>query len=187
MYFLKGKIGLKTDKFAVLEAGGVGFKVFLSEKTLSNLPEEGGAAKIFTFLRLKEKEAELYGFLTPKELAVFEALNAIPGIGPKTSLILASFGSLEELRKALEKPDQEFFKKIKGVGRKKLQKITLEITGKIKEAGKTRRGPDREALAALKSLGFSKEEATKALSSVPPAARNTEEKVREALKIMAKN
>lgn len=185
--FLKGKISLKADKYIILEVNGIGYKVFLSEKTFSDLPENDENIKIFTFLCLKEKAMELYGFLTFKEFELFEVLNGISGIGPKTSLILASFGSLEKLKKALESPDQEFFKKIKGVGQKKLQKITLEITGKIKEMEKQKNFSKDDSLEALKSLGFTKERAKNALAQINKDVKSPEERVKKALEILAKD
>ena len=113
--FLSGKIQLKTEKYIILEANGIGYKVFVSKKTLSKISEKGESIRIFTSLYLRDERVELYGFLSDKELELFEVLKEISGVGPKSSLILASFGSLEKLEQALEKADEDFFKEIKGI------------------------------------------------------------------------
>jgi len=183
IYYLKGKVEFKGEKFLVIEVAGKGYKVFCSGKTLENL-KEGEDCKIYTFLYLREEKTfELYGFLTKEELELFETLNEISGIGSKTALTLTSFGSLEDLKKKMEK--EEFYQEIKGIGKKKGQKILLELTGKIKEL---RRGvPLRdEALDALINLGFARPKAKDALTRVPKEIEDTERRIKEALKILGK-
>jgi Holliday junction DNA helicase RuvA len=184
LYSIQGKITLRGENFIVLEtATGIGFKVFLSPKNLNILPENKPELKVFTFLRFREPSIELYGFLTPEELQLFEVLNDISGIGPKTALALTSFGTLEELKKALEKGDGQ----IKGVGRKKMQKIILELTGKIKEIGSKEASPQKdEALDGLIALGFPAQRAKTALSQIPKEIQDTESKVKSALKILGR-
>src|SRR3989344_4146278 len=155
IHYLKGKTEFKGEKFLVVEATGVGYKIFCSPNTLKNIPE-GEEAKIFTHLHLKEDAAELYGFLTLEELGLFETLNEISGIGPKTAMMLASLGSLEKLKEIMEKG--KLPAEIKGIGQKRMQKILLELTGKIKELGPASGFSETdEALDALVSLGFPKQ------------------------------
>ncbi|HDL74882.1 MAG TPA: Holliday junction branch migration protein RuvA [bacterium] len=182
--FLSGKIQLKTEKYIILETNGIGYKVFVSKKTFSKIPEKDKLIKIFTSLYLRDERVELYGFLTGKELELFEVLKEISGVGPKSSLVLASFGSLEKLEQAIEKADEDFFKEIKGIGKKKMQKIALEITGKIKELGRVNKKRN-EPLEALKVLGFPLKRAEEALSKVPKEIENSEERVKQALKILS--
>lgn len=168
----------------VLDVGGVGYKVFLPEKTLSKLSEKEGACKLYTFLRWREDAVELYGFLTYAELELFEVINDISGVGPRTALALSSFGSLEKLKTVLEEGKIA----IKGIGRKKLQKIMLELTGKIRElqkapADKEDREED-EALEALVALGFSRVRARSALNRVANNIVDTRLRIKEALNIL---
>ncbi len=178
--YLKGKIIEKEDKYLVLENQGIGFKIFCSSKSLKEL-SVGIVAQIYTFLCLREDTIELYGFLSKKELELFEVLNEISGIGPKTSLDLSFFGSLEELKKKME--EENFYLEVKGIGKKKMQKILLELTGKIKEISKKEEVPD-EALAALVSFGFSKTKAKQALLGLTKEAKTSEERIVEALKTL---
>ncbi len=180
--YLKGKVIEKEDKYLVLENQNIGFKIFCSSKNLKEL-NIGTIAQVYTFLRLKENTIELYGFLSKKELDLFEILNEISGIGPKTSLDLSSFGSLEELKKKME--EENFYLELKGIGKKKMQKILLELTGKIKEVSKKEEVVD-EAIDALVSFGFSKAKAKQALLSLPEDIKTSEERIIGALKILKK-
>lgn len=183
IHYIQGEITYKDDKSLILENQGIGFKIFCSNKTLENF-KTGEEFKIYTFLYLREEKIELYGFSNSKELELFKTLNDISGIGPKTALDLSSFGSLENLRKEMEK--EEFHREIKGIGKKKMQKILLELTGKIKEISKEERTGQDEALDALVSLGFSKKRAETALQRLPKEIKDSGERIKAALKILGK-
>ena len=188
---LEGKIIFNGRDFVIIDVQGIGYKVFLSDKTLSKLSENKGQLKLYTHLRLKEDTIELYGFLPHEELELFETLNNISGIGPKTALALSSFGSLLKLKDALEKSPERVTKDVKGIGQKRLQKIILEVTGHLRkleqeETGIGRNDEDEEAVETLISLGFTKNQAKSALSRLPKEITVTEQKVKEALKLLGR-
>ncbi len=186
---IRGKICYKTEKSVIIETKGIGYKVFCSPEILEQLSKEK-EVKLFTYFCLSREKAELYGFLNVETLELFETLDGFSGVGPRTALILSSFGSLEKLKKAIEAKDNKFFTEIKGIGKKKLQKIILELTGKIKEIkkNKSKKGKEKkdDALDVLKSLGFSKQEAKTALLQVSPEIKELEVKIKAALKILGK-
>jgi Holliday junction DNA helicase RuvA len=182
--FLAGKIIYKDDKKVILDKGGIGFEVYLAANNLEKM-EVGDEAMIFTFLFLGEKIIELYGFLNEKEMELFKILKNVSGVGPKTAMHLAVLGSIEKLKEALEKGEMP--PEAKGVGAKKLQKILLELTGKIEEIKKKNpKLKGDEAYEALAALGFSKSQIMAALDSVSPETKEPEEKIRQALKFLAK-
>lgn len=185
---LQGKLVFRGKDFIILDVRGVGYKVFVSEKTLSTLPKTEEQLKLYTYLYLKEETAELYGFFTPQELELFETLNGISGIGPRSALVLSSFGSPERLKEVMEKHADKFFKELKGIGKKKTQKILLELTGKIAEIAPraAQDKEDDEALDALVSLGVSKQQAKSALSRVPHDVQDTESRIKHALRLLGK-
>ncbi len=183
IYYLKGKVTYKDDKSLILENQGIGFKIFCSNKALENF-KIGEEFKIYTFLYLREEKVELYGFSNPEELELFKTINGISGIGPKTALDLSSFGSLENLKKKME--EEEFHRGIKGIGKKKMQKILLELTGKIKEISKRERTEQDEVLDALVSLGFSRKMAETVLRRLPKEIKDSEERIKAALKMLGK-
>ena len=184
IHYLQGKITYKYDKSLILENQGIGFKIFCAPNTSKKISQDK-EVRLFTHLHLREDAVELYGFLTPEELGLFETLNTISGIGPKTATLLASLGSLEKLKETMEK--NQLPPEIKGIGAKKMQKILLELTGKIKEReASPNRGATDNALSALTSLGFPQSKAKEALSKVPAQIKDLEERIKEALKILGK-
>jgi len=175
--YLKGKIRDKNKDFFVLENQGIGFKVFVSEKCLKEI-KENEEREFFIFYAIRKEKPELYGFLSKEELKVFEMIERVSGIGPKGALLISSLGTIDELRRAVEEKNFSYFSRIKGIGRKKVQKILLELGGSLKDEIPT----EDEALKALTSLGFSRKEAIKALDSVPKEIREVKERVQTALK-----
>ncbi|NKQ39167.1 MAG: Holliday junction branch migration protein RuvA [Methanosarcinales archaeon] len=182
--FIQGKVCDKTEKTVIIETGGIGYQVFCSPQTLEQL-FKGREQKLFTHFCLSREKAELYGFLNIETLELFETLEGFSGVGPRTALILSCFGSLEKLKKTIEAKDNKFFTDIKGIGRKKLQKIVLELTGKIEELNKQSREKNIDpVLATLISLGFSQQESQLAFSQIPTECVKTEEKIKKALEIL---
>lgn len=167
----------------VVETVGLGFKVFVGDK----IWQEAKVAveiELFTVTALKRDTIELYGCRGWEELEFLLFLLSISGVGPKTALILAEFGSVEKLKNELEKKGKMAAKNIKGVGRKKMQRILLELTGKIQQYQKQAGSEKTEPEKALSALGFSKQEIQEALSKVPPEIKEPEEVVKKALNFL---
>lgn len=188
--FLSGEIILKSEKYIVLDVKGVGYKVFLSQRALLKLPEIGASFKCFCYLNVRENALDLYGFLTKEELNFFEMLDSIHGVGPKAALEISSLGSLEKIKERILAQDEKLFDGIPGIGRKKAVAIILELTGEVKKIETGRQAHQKpetsEAEQALINLGFSRQQAKEALSRVPKEIRDTESRVKEALKLLGK-
>jgi len=196
--FLEGKVILKKEKFVIIEVAGIGYKVFLSRQTLLRLPAfapeelrqgkpEIGSVKFFIYHDIKEDKSDLYGFLTYEELEFFETLNDIRGIGPKAALELSVVGPLEKIKDKILKQDENVFAGIPGIGQKRAMTIILELTGKIKQLGSaSAKASADEAENALVQLGFSKQQAKEALSHIASDIKNTEERIKLALKNLGK-
>ena len=193
--FLEGRIILKRDKFAIIEAAGVGYKVFLSRQTLLKLPAspakrgepEIDSVKFFIYHDIKEDKSDLYGFLSYDELDFFEVLNDIHGVGPKAALEISVLGTLDKIKDKILAQDEKIFAGIPGIGAKRASSIILELTGKImsKPASALRASAD-DAEDTLVQLGFSKAQAKDALSRVPADIKTTESRVKLALKNLGK-
>jgi len=181
-----GKIIYRDDKKVIVDKSGIGFEVFLAPSDLREL-KIGEDKDIFTFLFMGEKVLELYGFLSPEKLELFKILNGVSGVGPKTAMGLSVVGSLEKLKRMLEEgvlPED-----VKGVGAKRLQKILLEITGKIKEVKKPtakKKITKDEVFDALVSLGFNKQDVADAVAMVSEDIVGPEKRLKEALKHLGK-
>ena len=184
--YLKGEILLKDKDFLIVNVNGVGYKVFVSEYALEKTLKNKSEIELFVFLYLKRETIELYGCSTQKEFELFQILEKMAGIGPKTALSLACFGSLAELKKAIEKKDTEQHKLFKGIGGKRLQRLSLELTGKIQGSEKKDFEEKDEAFQALLALGFSGNAVKIALSQVPKSVKNTQERIRMGLKLMGR-
>jgi Holliday junction DNA helicase RuvA len=181
---LRGKVALKTEKFILVETCGVGYKVFVSPDILSKPHKKDEEVFLFVHTHVREDVLDLYGFLDQKELDFFEMLLGVSGIGPRSALAILGIASIETLRKAIGTGDTSYLTKISGIGRKTAEKIVIELRDKIgEEKGGASLQGELDALEALKSLGYSQNEAREALKKCPTDI-NTNAKIREALKIL---
>jgi Holliday junction DNA helicase RuvA len=181
---INGKIILKTEKFLIVETGGIGYKVSVSPDTLSKVKKTDGNIFLWIHTHVREDALDLYGFLDQEELEFFEMLINVSGIGPKGALSILGITSIETLRKAISIGDTSYLTKISGIGRKTAEKIVIELRDKVgKEIPGSSLQVELDALEALKSLGYSAIEAREALKKVKPDT-DTNTKIREALKIL---
>ena len=181
---IKGKIILKTDKFLIIETGGVGYKISVSPDTLSKSFKINNDIFLWIHTHIREDAFDLFGFLDIQELEFFEMLINVSGIGPRSALTILSIASIETLRKAIGSNDITYLTKISGIGRKTAEKIIIELRDKVgKENKDGSLKEELDALEALKSLGYSQNEAREALKTVS-ANSDTNTKIREALKIL---
>jgi Holliday junction DNA helicase RuvA len=182
--YVKGTVIARGPDYIITDTGGVGYKIFLAANLQNSFPV-GKEAELWCHLHIRQDETlELYGLESPEMLELFETLKGISGIGPKAALRLSSLGTKEQLREAIEKGDASFFAGVHGIGQKKIQKVILELTGKLKTL---KRGGEKEedddAVDALIALGFSRQKAKEALAKIPQGLDSLKEKVKEALKV----
>lgn len=181
---IRGKIILKTDKFLIVETGGVGYKMSVSPDVLSKAKKVGEEILLWIHTHVREDALDLYGFLNREELEFFEMLLNVSGIGPRSALAILGIASIETLRKAIGTGDTSYLTKISGIGKKTAERIIIELRDKIgEEKGGSSLQGELDALEALKSLGYSQNEAREALKKVS-AETDTNTKIREALKIL---
>ncbi len=184
---IKGKIILKTEKFLIVEANGVGYKISVSPDVLSKIKKINEEIFLFIHTHVREDALDLYGFLDQQELEFFEMLINVSGIGPKGALAILGIASIETLQKAISTEDISYLTKISGIGKKTAEKIVIELRDKVgKELEGNSLQGELDALEALKSLGYSQNEAREALKKVSSNV-NTNAKIREALKVLGKN
>ncbi|OHA69010.1 MAG: hypothetical protein A3A27_02955 [Candidatus Wildermuthbacteria bacterium RIFCSPLOWO2_01_FULL_47_18] len=182
--YLKGSVLAKTSDSIILQANNVGYKVFLAKKTLEAL-EVGAETEFFCSLQIKRDETlELFGVGSLPSLQVFELVRGISGIGPRAAMNIASLGDPDQLKKALEEGDETFFQGIHGLGPKKIKKILLELTGKLKIPEPKEEPKDKELVDAMVALGFPRTKAKDALSRVGSEIVNQQQRLREALKLV---
>ena len=180
---IRGKILLKTDKFLIVEASGVCYKISVSPDVLSKAGKLCDEILLWIHTHVREDILDLYGFLDREEQKFFEMLIGVSGIGPKGALSILGIATLETLRKAISTGDTGYLIKVSGIGKKTAEKIVIELRDKIGEekSGTSLQG-ELDALEALKSLGYSQNEAREALKKT--TADTTNAKIKEALKIL---
>lgn len=185
---LEGRIVFRTDRFLIIEVNGVGYKVFANAETLRKIHQTNDSVKIFTNLYLREDAIELYGFWTLAELDFFETLNRVSGVGPRTALGILGMGPIDTLKKAIAAGQTSYLTKVSGIGRKTAEKIIIELRekmGKGVESGEEFRA-EEDALEALRSLGYSLNQARQALSKVPPEIKGAQDRIKSALKMLGR-
>lgn len=188
-YSISGKLIAKKPQFAAIEANGIGFKIFVSPKTLQKLPEINAEVRFFCHTNVRQDGAELYGFLEEKELEVFELLLSINGVGPKAGLKILEITSIDGLLSAIKQGRSDLLTKAAGIGSKKAQRIVLELQDKIKKQTSneeiTLLEADMDIEKALKNLGYKQKEISEAIKKIPPKIKLVEERLKAALKIIA--
>ena len=183
---LEGIIELKTEKFAVLKVGGMGYRVFFNMDTLQKIPEKGGNVKVWIHHHVREDSQELYGFRHYAELELFEMLIGISGIGPKGGLGIMAIAPVDTLKKAIAAGDSSYLTRVSGIGKKTAEKVILELKEKMAGKGMTIEAPElkdeADAIDALVALGYSPREARDALAAVSDKTVSLEKKVGQALR-----
>jgi holliday junction DNA helicase RuvA len=184
---LKGTIEAMGSNWVIIDVGGVSFQVFVPTSTLSTLGMVGKEARLHTHMVVREDNISLYGFSSTRELALFQTLITVSGIGPKTGMAILSAMESEQLTLAIASGDADLLTAVPGIGKKTASRIVLELKDKIGAGWMITQ--DREAvqensevLAALTSLGYSVSEATRAVAALPSKSKlSLEEKIKLAL------
>ena len=164
--YLSGRLSARHPTYAVIDAGGVGYRVEIPLSTYEKLPREG-VVKLYTWLRVSDDDLRLFGFLSERERAIFLRLvEGVQQLGPSKALAILSSASPEELARAIEQGDAAYFRRVKGIGEKLANRVVLELKGKLpEEAGKGAEGASvsRDAVSALVALGYDRREAEEAV------------------------
>ena len=153
-----------------VQVGGVTFQVFVPAASIGELGPVGGQVILHTHLRIRDDQPVLYGFATPASLALFLLLNGVASVGPRLSLALLSELGPAGLHQAIASGDVAALASASGVGRRTASRIVLDLKGKLEleEAGAipAQSTDDVEVIAALTALGYSTNEARRAVSNL---------------------
>lgn len=193
--FISGTIEDKTDSYVVVNAGGVGYEIYTSTGTLSNLPSVGDYAKVYTYLQVREDGMQLFGFASKEEKDVFLQLITVSGVGPKMALVILSSLNVQNLITCIVSGDVKTLSSAKGVGKKTAERIILELKGKMGDLGSTMMSDYTmltgvtstacdEATELLVNMGLSKFDALKLVKKVALDGDTTEVIIQKALKNM---
>ncbi len=192
--YIKGIFKSIEKEYIVIECGNIGYKIFTSGSTISNMPAIDQQIKIYTHQIVREDFIGLYGFLTKDEISMFNLLISINGVGPKAALSLMSIANVSTLKYAIITDDDKLITKAPGIGKKTAQRIILELKDKIALGDAMPKGTTisdididneklSEAVGALIALGYSDKEAEKAIEKAN-RSNSVEDIIKECLKIL---
>lgn len=198
--YIKGTLEIKTSEYVVVETGGIGYKVFMSESAIDKLGELGSLVKIHTFLKVREDDMSLYGFNTNEELRMFELLLSVSGVGAKSAIVILSNITPSSFALAVITEDVGKLKKLPGIGPKTAQRIILELKDKLNAIEDTNKDELKEmlskkednienvseAIAALQVLGYSRKEIEKSFENFEKTDLSVEDMIKKGLLYLSK-
>ena len=192
--YIRGIVAETAPDRAVLEAGGVGYELFVSKKALDRLVM-GEEAKLFAHLHLAEGVQALYGFYSTEERDMFRRLISISRIGPKLAMSVLSVMDPSDVVAAVITENAAAFDQVCGMGRKTAQRVILELKEQVKDAPLPAAQKNSalpvaedirvEAVQALAALGYDGLTASRAVSAVEEA-RDVQELITKALRRLAR-
>lgn len=197
--FVRGTAVDMTENSVIVEAGGIGYEIYMTGTDLSQI-HMGEEVKIHTYFNVREDAMQLYGFRSKDDLQMFKLLLGVNGVGPKAAVGVLAGITAYELRFAILSDDVKTLSKAPGIGKKTAQKLILELKDKMKledafelklahEQEKAVAGLGeisdgrQEAVEALVALGYSSTDALRAVRKVTDVAPDdVEGLLRAALK-----
>ena len=196
--YIKGVLESKGTNFIVIDVGGLGYKVFMTENAINELSNIGEKIKVHTYYRVREDDISIYGFLTKEELRMFELLLGVSGVGAKVALAILSNIEASEFALAVISNDVTKLTKIPGIGAKSAQRIVLELKDKLKKEENIGKEPSTkmkeaiqddnkviEAVTALQVLGYTKKDIDEAFSKIDKANLTIEDLIKKGLVILS--
>lgn len=184
---LRGLVTHVGQDFVLVEIGGVGYRVVAGPALLARL-RMGSEARIFVHHLVREDQQVLFGFASAEELAFFELLMTVSGVGPRLALAITSAHAVTKLQLAIVTDDVDVLTSVTGVGRKTAQRVILELKEKIHAAGIAAGGvsSDSDVVAALESLGYTGSEARRAAGAVAGSQDGLDLRIKAALQELAR-
>lgn len=197
--FVSGILEMKLNGYIVIDVGGVGYKVFMSEAAIESLGELGEKVKVYTHHHVREDDISLYGFLTMEELNMFELLISVSGVGAKSALsILANVEPSSFALSVISNATSKLVK-IPGVGAKTAARIVLELKDKLKNQDLVDKKNIKvktvninnenidEAISALQVLGYNRKDIEKVFEKIELDNLTLEDMIKQGLKYLSRN
>lgn len=198
--YIKGTLEMKSKSFLVIDVGGLGYKVFMSENSINTIGEIGDTIKVHTYYRVREDDISIFGFKTLEELRMFELLLSVSGVGAKSALVMLSCIEPSEFAIAVISNDIKLLTQIPGIGTKSAQRIILELKDKLKaeqaELIEDKTSSVRtiapvinnnvqEAISGLMVLGYTKKDIEKAFEHLDVESLSIEDLIKKGLILLS--
>ncbi len=195
--YIKGNLEVKSTNYVVIENGGIGYKIFMSNKSIGTIGNIGDNVKVYTHYHVREDNISLFGFNSDEELRMFEILINVSGVGAKSALTMLSDITPSSFAIAVINDDITRLTKIPGIGKKTAQRLILELKDKLKkedisgeqielDEDEKDENINKDAITALQVLGYSKKEAETVLKKIDTQKLSIEEILKQALKILGR-
>ena len=193
--YIKGSLEMKLNNYVVIETGGIGYKIFMTDTSIDRIGELGSTVKVHTHYYVREDNISLYGFLTNEELRMFELLLSVSGVGAKSAITILSCISPSEFAIAIISNDIAKMKKVKGVGAKTAERIILELKDKLKDYKDTEIEEKQaekeqtqekmlEAISALQVLGYNRKEIMSTMEKIDVEKLEVEDIIKKGLSLL---
>ena len=196
--YIKGRLEIKSKDYIIIDVGGIGYKIFMSETVIKEL-EKGREVKIFTYMKVREDDISLYGFLNNEELMTFELLISVGGVGAKSAITILSNITPSKFALAVITNDVNTLKKLPGIGAKTAARIILELKDKMKTEQSIEKGNNEQikeaiildnkandALEALCVLGYARKDVEIVISKIDTSKISVEEIIKQGLKFLGR-
>jgi Holliday junction DNA helicase RuvA len=192
---LRGRLLEKAPEQIVVDAGGVGYQLFVSLNSFYRLPNPGVEVDLYVHTHVREDALQLFGFLEAAERALFLLLLQVATIGPKVAIGVLSGMDTEDLENAIAEGDTRRLVAVPGIGKKKADLMVLQLREKVRTLQQSRAasptaprpgGDAAEAVSALVNLGYKQHEAERAVARAEETgSRALADLIREALRRLA--
>lgn len=191
--YLSGTVIAKNSNYLILKVNNIGYQIFLGEALLSSIVK-GEEKELYISHQVREDASDLYGFKNLEDLALFELLLSVSGVGPKSALGVLSIASAGDIKEAVVRNDASLLMKVSGIGKKTAERLVLELKNKISKiiTGNSLNSENslsvgfEDELDALMSLGYSLADARMALDGLDDNLKESGERVKAALKKLSK-
>lgn len=196
--YIKGILSMKFNNYIVIEAGGIGYKIFMTQTAIQQIGNIGDNIKVHTYYYVREDNINLYGFITNEELKMFELLLSVSGIGAKSAIITLSNITPSSFALAVITNNTSKLVKIPGIGAKTAARIILELKDKLKteqtiteenqhlKDAITEDNKLNEAISALQVLGYTKKESEKVVEEIDIDELSVEDLIKKALSFLGR-
>ena len=193
--YIKGILDTKNSNYVIVETAGIGYKIFMSTKSMESLGDIGTNVKVYTYYYVREDNISLYGFTTNEELRMFELLLSVSGIGAKSAIAMLSEISPSSFALAVISNDVSKLVKIPGIGNKTAARIVLELKDKLKTEQAVDKSQEieyaikednksSELIAALQVLGYTRKEIDKVIEKIKLDEIGLEDAIKKALSLL---
>ncbi len=199
--YIKGELVQKQIGYIVIDVGGLGYKVYMSENAIEEIGNVGEQIKVHTYYKVSEDDISIFGFKTQEELRLFELLISVSGIGAKTAIVMLGCIEPSQFAIAVISNDIDTLRKIPGVGPKSAQRIVLELKDKLKKEQQISELTNatleqrnnvkkvivadnkiQEATDALQVLGYTRKDIENILEKIDLKDLSVEEIIKKALR-----